>query len=319
LADKRRSVRATNGGPFYQIVEEGYMDDIDLFDCPSNPNMAWAGYSGGPRLIVKKGTGDPTAEEWYADGSFWPDEMVVGQQEYAYDLGRVAKDSVPGRVIVGDAMHMGHPYGANFHYSPWGHEGGSNVLYVDGAVQWAPREQRETQWNAWMMSLPNPGMVPGGQRSGFVANPRMDEDAYRFETLVRYGCPGVTNRDDLRFPNDHDDVYAVEGRSQPDWGVFDAVDQWSVTGDPDAAPVGSGGYTGGSWSLSRWNDEPGNWGVPGRLYKYWNGDWNGLPTEGWSRRSFFEEVGPFANENRWETHDARLWLWGSWLECGGSW
>jgi prepilin-type N-terminal cleavage/methylation domain-containing protein/prepilin-type processing-associated H-X9-DG protein len=304
LPTRKKWARRTNGGPFYQIVMEGYMDDVDLFDCPTNPNMAWAGYAGGPRIIHETGgPEDPQAGQWYADGSWWPDSRVVGQQEYAYDLGRTAKGSVSGRVIYGDAIHIRHGYGPNFYYSPYNHDGGSNVLYVDGGVEFANKQEVGNMWNAGT-NMVDSSVMGTSDRDGWIPNPRMDEDEYRFETYLRNGVGGVTTKDDLRYPSDRDDVYAVEGWS--DWGSMAAVDTWAMCGDPDAAAAG--GATGRAWAISPVPPEPGNWGQPVRLYKYWVQN---------DLRRFHEEIGPFANSGEWETHDARLCLWGSWMQWGG--
>jgi len=263
------------GGPYYQLLAKGYLRSPELFDCPSAKDIVWSSFIGKPELI----------EDTKFDGR---SHMLIFA-DYAYDVGRVSKNSVAGRVYFGDDWYRQDAWwGTEWEYN---HAEGSNVLCVDNVVKWAPLTEPDREWSVdlgW----------GNWNRKGFIPNPRMDEDLYRLE-LYQTIDPN-TVKEDLLPPWDHDDVYVCEGSAN--WGtVWTGNDQqgtpWSFGGDPKE-PNGYG-WCSRLWGNSRIPDEPGNGGTRARGYHYWQvsrGNWV----------SFYPEQGPFADEGRWETHDARL-------------
>ena len=272
-----KEARSTNGDFAYQLINKGYMDDVKLYDCPTSDNPSWGNWNG-PEIV-------PPSPPDSGDG----DNETVRFNEYAYDLGRISRNSVPGRAVYGDAPFRRGP--------PWlqetwdfNHKVGANILYVDLAIDYAQVTRAEdtwsvyTGWDSW-------------SRKGWFPNPRMDEDVNRARTYIRKGVMSGTVASveaQLSDPNDMDDVYATEGWSG--WGWTDPL-SWSYgPGDP-TSPNGGGG-SGDVWGNSKIPpDEPNTgWGIV-RCYHFW-ADGN--------QRAFFPEVGPYANEPRWDMYDACL-------------
>ena len=276
----------TDGDPFYQLVNKGYMVDVDVFDCPSATNPTWGDWYG-PELIG--GGPNPTGTDSMRDGA----EKFIFAVEYSYDLGRVSRNSVAGRVFYGDSWARCHSWGPDVGYWPYNHPDGSNLLYIDQAVEFAPLQDADQHWtvdvgwNTW-------------QRDGWVPNPRMDEDKHLA------GRPGVGDwftESNLSYPQDHDDVYVIEGTGW--WGI---ANNWCWGG--------AGGDTrefyGDAWGPAHMLEEPHSWGNNTRAYHWWAET---------AYRGFFPEVGEFSKEVRWDRYDACLIQISDFIICnpdGGS-
>ena len=260
----------TDGDPYYQLVTKGYAPEVALFDCPSadQPSRGWWQ---GPELVDK---------EHMTDGRYnakvWGEPKWVRHAEYAYDLLHVAKGSVASRVFYGDYQGRVHVYGASWGFWPYNHEDGANVLFVDGAVQFATRQDYDFE-NPWTVYA---GM--NWERFCYIPNPRMDEDK---QMAKAYGLTEA----EASYPRDHDDVMVVEGGT-------------AAEGLQDVFGWGGGGGVPRQFATQGWNKsavtpEPGNWGGSARAFHWWSDN---------GRRRFFPQVGIFANEVRWDKYDAQL-------------
>ncbi|MHC4481893.1 MAG: prepilin-type N-terminal cleavage/methylation domain-containing protein, partial [Planctomycetota bacterium] len=132
-----KEAQPTNGSPFYQLLKGGYIDDIDLWDCPTAENPSWYDWHG-PELIDVDYDDPhdwdwPPAEPTGISGIGWHSgqHKILRFAEYAYDLGRISRNSVAGRVIYGDAWARCHNWGdVAWGWWNYNHAEGSNLLYV---------------------------------------------------------------------------------------------------------------------------------------------------------------------------------------------
>ena len=151
------------GGPYYQLLAKGYLRSPELFDCPSAKDIQWSSFIGKPELI----------EDTKFDGR---SHMLIFA-DYAYDVGRISKNSVAGRVYFGDDWYRQDAWwGSEWEYN---HAEGSNVLCVDNVVKWAPLTEPDREWSVdtgW----------DDWNRKGFIPNPRMDEDLYRLDVIEHH-------------------------------------------------------------------------------------------------------------------------------------
>jgi prepilin-type processing-associated H-X9-DG protein len=182
------------------IMADNYLEDRDVLVCPvldtpypREPDINWhAGY-------MTCG---------YPNGG-WNSQKWVGPREftYFYDEDRIPQDSNPGRVIAADGIEMATSFGME----PPNHWDGSNVLFVDGAVQWATRDYPDEEWQKntkgtdfkvgqdfmiWYGNDASPWI-----RRGVIGNPRMEED----------GRPNGEGHPDTG-KRDTDSIYDEEGR-----------------------------------------------------------------------------------------------------------
>ena len=262
------------GDPWCQMATEGYVNGVDLFDCPSCSNFETprAGRATGPKLMREPSSswGNPVYEEPFD---------VVGWQEYAMDFTGVSRESVPGRIFYGDAWERIHFWSdPEAWYSPYNHPGGTNALCIDGAVLWAPLEDKEytvrirTHWGNWT-------------KDGNTPNPRMDEDV---QLATEYGMAEA----DLRSPFDYDDIYGYERPGQTTWG-------YSGCGGGNRSEYGQA-YTG-----TGLDGEPSNYSYMGTARAY------GV-TKDVRQRRLYPEYGFAADEQRWDKYDCAL-ITGGWL------
>jgi prepilin-type N-terminal cleavage/methylation domain-containing protein/prepilin-type processing-associated H-X9-DG protein len=288
--EKKAHAKSTNGDPYYQMIDQGYLDEVDLFNCPTCEDFVWRDWAG---PMMSPDWPDATYEAY---GSLAPIEehgqsKILQFAEYSYDLGRVSRNSVGSRVYYGDTNQRMWIWGTDWYYVPYNHTAGANVLFIDGAVMWAPLTNTDKYVNV------SPGWGTH-QRYGVYPNPRMDEDVNRLKAYQRINPAATENG--LLEPVDLDDVYMVDGWS--DWGAIwtgGSFMSWppshSFAGDP-MDPTLNGG-TGQVWGISRMPPEPGTWWAWCRMYHFYGDN---------DSRRFYPEVGGFGNEGRWETHDARL-------------
>ena len=242
--------------------------------------------------VIPAGSQGSNVHESVNDGT----EKYVNFCEYSYDLGRISRNSVAGRVIYGDSWERIHNWSFE-HYWAYNHADGSNVLYVDNAAEFSELQNAE---DAWQVELAP--SVYGSEpwlRWGFIPNPRMDEDAHRAAQYAEL-IPGFSgNEDDLLYPRDRDDVYAIEGWNS--WGWVES-DMWSWVGNPTDKVHGASSDAGNNSRIRKYLPdgtmvlEPGSWWGRDRSYHWWQS----------RNASWFPEIGEYADEFRWDTHDARL-------------
>ena len=271
------------GGPMWQLVAGGYLDDVDALNCPS---IRWTG-------VYKSGTNTNSEEPIRVDcgGPFqlidiaWGADLTtgvdtcdwIGSWDYGYDIGRIDKNSMPGRVIMGDLQRSTE----GRRYNKWGpaHEGGANVLYVDNAVAWAGKIHPAAVWRrnrAWGLAS-----TESLYDNGYVPNPRQDEDMYYVEAGADANGNGTEDRVELQ-NDDVDDIYA-----------------WEV--QPDGTPVGPTPMVDIDLDMDSQMR-------PGPIYVD-SDDAEGSPWRAWwTHWDFYqyEQRGIYATEPRWNKHDSRL-------------
>lgn len=237
-------------------LADGYIESAGTLLCPELETPA-------PREPHLFGT--EATKDWpqkchipYPDG---PDVNWWGLEETAYffDEFRVDPLSVPERAILADGVEMCTKYGPE----PANHPDGSNVLFVDLAVQWSPRERPDERWlkEDGEYGVGGPGHSGGAVkgpwvRYGYIGNPRMSEDG---------------------LATDLDDIYECEGEPPPSAGegtAFGVPEQM----DPDVADEFY------SFSKCRRCDRKQHWGrasktdcaVAGGLILTWWDCWRGM-------------------------------------------
>jgi len=279
----------TNGDWAYQLVSQKYLENVQLFHCPAVQPLLRGNWIGVELRDYASGWGsDVGGNSFQAPGVTGSNDIGTVQfNEYEYDLGRISRDSMAGRGIYGDGWERWWNWFSDSGWWPYNHPDGSNLLFVDNAVQFAPLQDAAsysfTVYTSMSYSAANPGYW---QRNGAIPNPRMDEDTWMAKTL------GVTEAS-LSYPQDHDDIYAVEcGQNQFGWQTCGGVPRVGV---------------GDAWNSSWLPGEPGSWGGQQRAYHVWNSS-NG--------RGFFPEVASFARENRWDKYDTNL-VTGPCFQTGG--
>ncbi len=274
------------GGPMWQLVDLGYMDGVDVLNCPS---VRWTGTYSSRTTIDGQRVGLVTGEEPRridCDSLFrmvdvWGTSNVdncnwIASWDYGYDVGRIDKNSMSARVIMGDLQRSTE--GRAYAKWPVAHTGGANVLFVDNAVNWAPKVHAGAVWNsvsAWGLSLT--GVL---YRNGYVPNPRQDEDMYYVEAGVDLDGDGEEDR--VQLEQDIDDIYAIEC-------------------DTDGLPLGP-------TDMADISADPGDQVVPGTL---WVGstDYRENPWRPWNTHwDFFQypQRGVYATEPRWNKFDSRI-------------
>mgnify|MGYP001124989148 CR=1 FL=1 len=291
------------GDPWSQLMREGYVTAVDVFDCPSSANMGEDGRAGGyngPKLVREM------TAAWSTPRDDEPRDVVLAN-EYAMDWSGTSRDSVAGRVFYGDSPERLHYYGGARGYFKPNHADGANTLCVDGAVQWAGIEDSaylvkvRVSWGHWNGGMTSPSTAG---RVGNIPNPRMDEDVHLAE---QYSMTEA----ELRSPLDYDDIYGYEKPGVAAWGY-----------------AGSGGtnrdaYWNNAWQNSGIAGEPGmadNTGDYPQSAVYAGAGYNrayGVNRDPRQRR-FFHEVGFAADEGRWDKYDACLLTGGNFLTPGSN-
>jgi len=256
------------GGPFFQLLQGGYISDGSLLDDPAfsatvDPTNRW-----GEPWIHK--CGELTAQAMSQDNC----NLITGW-EYAYDVGRVDTNSNPGRVIMGCLQRYEHQWGDTWGKNSPAHVGGANVLMVDNSVQWAPKIHADVLWQRnqmweWPYDL------------GYVPNPRMDEDV-DYATPAIEPDPAALEQLKTDLLNDIDDIYCWE-QSAADGGPWGPT-PWN--NDPANPPSPGWLCPDNPWSGNVDASEYRLFRVDGPMFQY-------------------EQRGIYANEARWSKHDARL-------------
>jgi prepilin-type N-terminal cleavage/methylation domain-containing protein len=185
------------------------MGDLDVFNCPSTPNMLSLADREDP-----EGLGSPDGDE--------PGDMPhVLLSDYGYDNGRIDKNSLSGRAVAGDLMRHVYCDGGSRPLVDDGHSLqdsnhllGGNILFVDNAVDWVATNEyapvnalaapRDLEWT-WPLAEPNDDVQMA--RYGHMQNPRLDVG--RNEELDCDDDP-LCNGGDF---NDHDDMYLMDNQT----------------------------------------------------------------------------------------------------------
>jgi len=195
---------------FGRIVGEGYVPDLDVFNCPTP----------GARALLKD-LKLPASRTGGTEETGGIGHVLLSG--YGYDNGRVDKNSIEGREVLADmdrhtfADPDGAPLVDGTH--PEGlpnHTGGSNVAYIDNAVAWTnltelgpeamqpqPPDQIE-----WLIDHPSGVTLV---RYGILQGARAD--AGRDLHLLPPDDPQCNDRWG-EAPNDHDDIYAIDSRTE---------------------------------------------------------------------------------------------------------
>jgi prepilin-type N-terminal cleavage/methylation domain-containing protein len=200
-----------------RIVSEGYLDDPNVFSCPTTPMRV---------VLQERGMWD-TGET--------PDVVM---SDYAYDNGRIDKKSKAGRAVAGDLVRhiwslpeineggeydeVGTPLIDSTHavQDPNHGEGnGCNIMFSDGTVDWVnvtelapmnpvPADPNNILWTIDQFDLAPPassGLIL--VRYGYFQNPRLDvgrNEAIPGDDDVLCNNRGSGN------PDDRDDMYTVD-------------------------------------------------------------------------------------------------------------
>jgi len=208
-----------------RLVESGYLDSDDVFNCPSAENYLVRerpDYDGGGRDQPLYGVDEEDVDE-----GEWVD---VINSAYGYDNGRIPKKPDAARVYAGDLVERVFRPESDYARSMQGryvepnHPDGSNLLFVDNAVQWAEKMLYFQRYKPFLKQAPNPetGRIPNDiyddalryidpnqdifpwVREGVTQNPRLDEDP----------LPNVMDIYDAGQDVDMDDVYACESETR---------------------------------------------------------------------------------------------------------
>jgi prepilin-type N-terminal cleavage/methylation domain-containing protein len=330
------------GGPWYQLMAGAYLEDVDVFDCAgvdadarriiNTGHGSGGSYIGGPVLYTENDAG-PAGKTFE---SYSGRTNVVSGVEFAYDLGRVDKNSDARRVVAGtfqdikveywwsrDNVHIDYDFEAPY-------EGGALVLHFDNAVGWAPKTSPEEMWHRNNLGNYNPPQrTPGSYETrfveyGYVPNPRLDEDqAY--------------DPDEDYLATDNDDIYVIECDTDgnaivPSGGEPQGAEYGNCPGP--LSPVGEFHPAFTPWRpvynmgnrYTGWNEGLYDPAVPGfnsfhdrriRMCAPTSiANWKNNYSDGSydiTRVSYgggsmwnFPQRGPYAGEIRWNKHDSRL-------------
>jgi len=203
---------------FGRIVGEGYVPDVSVFACPSQP----------VRVDTFKEV-VPTVPPGTTDGGT---QKSIINSDYGYDNGRIDKNSLSGREIVADndrhvsadssGAYLGtgdalvdttHPA-----LKP-NHMAGGNVLYFDNAVDWVnldevqpidPVLNTDAEWTVAHLNNSDSQdclLV----RFGIMQGPRVDVGR---NSHLDPGDDPLCNDRGGGAPNDYDDIYLIDSETQ---------------------------------------------------------------------------------------------------------
>ncbi|MGD2174911.1 MAG: prepilin-type N-terminal cleavage/methylation domain-containing protein [Candidatus Brocadiaceae bacterium] len=201
---------------------QGYFEDPEVLVCPSldtpsprSPHNHY-GYEGAADEDSHCRTPWP--------GGPWADTWGIEEIAYFFDEYRVAQTSDSRRVTAADGIEMCSEFGLE----PANHPAGSNLLFLDLAVQWQPKVRPQERWlkveGEYAIGR-DEGAQPGDTpdlaaqsgpwvRYGYIGNPRMSEDDAVLEEFQAdpegHLMPGA---------RDLDDVYECEGEPTPGQGT----------------------------------------------------------------------------------------------------
>lgn len=304
----------SDGGPCYQLVAGGYIEDIEVLDCASmEAEYRNVGsddrtfYLAGVYMIDKKHP-LPTVMDRYEE-RYSKRVRIIAGCEFAYDNGRVDKNSDSRRVIAAtfqdikvDFWHWPEEQYRRLREYDAPYEGGAIALHFDGAVNWAPKVRPEEKWSRPNLQCLTSLRRTGGAlqtlfvQFGYVPNPRMDEDR-------------DYDKDNEDLATDRDDIYLVECDS--DGGPSPANSPGTSPGR--LSPVGEMHPRYSAWRIHH------NMGNDLRDPLYSEGNWADVDnvrmarsmedTEGeyaWGYMYCYPQRGAYGREIRWNKHDSRV-------------
>ncbi len=284
------------GGPMWQLYKGGYMGDIDLLQDPAIKIGEEHTYGFGRPQLQPCAPADDRSVDIplfhrepqirndtdcdQTDPMHRATADVILAWDYAYDTGRIDKNSYAGRVIMGCLIENAWGLPENYSISSGAHAGGANVLATDGAVSWASKDFADVTWE---VTQNNGGNIYAEAiwRNGYVPNPRMDEDSYY-------------DPSDTWLEIDIDDIYMWEQASTG--GPFGAARMQDPNLDPDQQ-VTPGNLSPSAQSvIGNWQDLQ---SAPfADQWRAWGSNY-GDPY-------YYPQRGVYAGERRWSRHDARI-------------
>ncbi len=236
-------------------MDQEYFEDPEVLICPALDTPH-------PREPHNRyiGAASPNCRQPQPDGPFvqtWGIEEI----SYFFDEHRLARNSDPRRVIAADGIEMCTKYGPE----PANHEHGANVLFLDLAVQWVPRQVPHLAWSKASVGLPGDARCEYSRAGAWpnypgAKDPPEAQSPEVVEALAELGFPpdgfDVTrmycsidtewtrrgfipnprmSEDDN--PDDMDDIYECEGET-PDsfysWALYTRCVPGKAMGQPDA-------------------------------------------------------------------------------------
>jgi hypothetical protein len=236
-------------------MDQEYFEDPEVLICPSldtpHPRQ--------PHNLYRPGAADGNCRQPQPDGPFVK-TWGIEETSYFFDEHRVAQNSDPRRVIAADGIEMCTKYGPE----PANHEDRANVLFLDLAVQWVPKQQPHLAWSKTCAALPGdarceysragawPG-YPGARGAPGTESPEVVETLTalgfppdRFDVTgmycsvntqwIRRGFIPNPRMDEDNNPADVDDVYECEGGTPGSfysWALYTRCDPGRGMGRPD--------------------------------------------------------------------------------------
>jgi prepilin-type N-terminal cleavage/methylation domain-containing protein len=193
-----------------RLVEGAYVDDLEVYACNVAGNMLQR-EDITPQWYIDDGHAtDP--DDATTDPGDWEDVLNSG---FAYDNGRIHKNSHPGRVIAADCLEglwradssAGVLAGGTI--TPFGMnhtDASSNVLHADNAVKEIYPTMQTLLWRVDMTTTNFDKVII---REGWMQNPRIDVG----DRPGMAGDEEGTNGPDVwtgGAGNDFDDIYAID-------------------------------------------------------------------------------------------------------------
>jgi hypothetical protein len=238
-------------------LDQGYIEDADTLVCPDRQTTE-------PRSphFLKAGKPDDWMEKCHQPHPGGPPVRWWGIEEicYFFDEFRIDQNSGPKRAILADGIEMCTKYGPE----PANHSTGSNVLFVDLAVQWSAKVSAAQRWvkstGEYSVGMSNPHTFAGGAtagpwvRYGYIPNPRMSEDGLAEDLDDIYECEGTPPEEDPEKGS-----YGVADSADPDvansfysYAKARRCDTWQVWGTPSKTDCAvAGGACLGWWTTWR--------------------------------------------------------------------
>jgi len=148
----RKGAVDTNGDWAYQLISKKYLDNVQLFHCPNVQPLLRGDWVGVRVYDYASGfSSDVAGGSFRAPGNTGSNDIGdVCFNEMEYDLGRISRDSVAGRGIFGDGWERWWNWFDDSGWFPYNHSDGSNLLFVDNAVQFAPlQDEFNFSWSVY--------------------------------------------------------------------------------------------------------------------------------------------------------------------------
>ncbi|MFO7957004.1 MAG: type II secretion system protein [Candidatus Brocadiia bacterium] len=206
--DDEGNIYVNNWG---RLADKGYIDDVEVFACPSAPN----------RIQRQKRT-----PQWLLDAKSWgsSDDEPGNMQDvlnagYGYDNGRIHKNSDPARVVAADTLHArwSDEYPATDALIDPNHDDGASVLFADNSVSYVAAILPHERWQ------PDEEEFPELWRTGYMQNPRLDVG----------NNPSVSDDPQDNAAGDIDDFYAIDGDESREFSLLTNDEFEAFPRDPE--------------------------------------------------------------------------------------